>query len=256
MEKSFSRRRLIVDLLRRGVSPAYACRVTRELAEHSEDLAESGLDTPAGVGDVELLAAGIAETYRKRTFAGRHPILSFAVAPFPLLIAAIVGFWTVGVLIVLASVRLTNYWGFVAVLLHPLSMFVPAMTITWLVCRLARGAGLTWQRAVLACLPILAVAFLFNSVLQLNDWDGEGHGALMFGINLPLGPLFGPAFGKPGWGLPMVWTPLARVALPLCVMLWMFLRERALADAVLLENGESRDDDTCDPRPLAAREAA
>ncbi len=256
MEKSFSRKRLIVDLLRRGVSPGYACRVTKELAEHAQDLAESGLDTPAGVGDVDILAAGIAESYRKRTFAGRHPILSFAVAPFPLLIVAIVGFWTVGVLLVFASMWLTNYWGFVALLLHPLSMFVPAMAITWLVCRLARGAGLTWQRAVSACLPILAVVFLFHSVLKLDDWEGEGHGALMFGINLPLGPIFGPAFGKPTWALPMVWTPLARVALPLCVMLWMFLRERALANTVLLENGESRDNDTRDPGPLAAREAA
>jgi hypothetical protein len=238
------------------ISSGAACRVTRELAEHAEDLAESGLDTPAGVGDAELLAAGIVESYRKRTFAGRHPILSFAVAPFPLLIAAIAGFWTVGVLLVFASMWLTNYWGFVAVLLHPLSMFVPAMVVAWFVCRLARGAGLTWRRAGLACLPILVFSFLFISSLRLDDWDGEGHGALMFGINLPLGPLFGPAFGKPSWGLPMVWTPLARLVLPLCVMLWMFLRERALADAVLLENGESSDSDTCDPGPLAAREAA
>jgi hypothetical protein len=256
MEKSFSRKRLIVDLLRRGVSPAYACRVTRELADHAEDLSESGLDTPAGVGEVERLADEIVESYRKRTFAGRHPIWSFAVAPLPLLIGAIAAFWTVGVLLVLASMRLTNYWGFVAVALHPFSMFVPAMTITWLVCRLARGAGLTWRRAALACLPILAVAFLFNSVLKMDDWDGEGHGALMFGINLPLGPLFGPAFGKPTWALPMVWTPLARVALPLCVMVWMFLRERTLADAALSEDGENRDGGTCDHGPLAAREAA
>jgi hypothetical protein len=102
----------------------------------------------------------------------------------------------------------------------------------------------------------LAFSFLFISSLRLDDWEGEGHGALMFGINLPLGPIFGPAFGKPTWALPMVWTPLARVALPLCVMLWMFLRERALADAVLSENGESRDNDTCDPGPLAVRKAA
>jgi len=256
MEKSFSRKRLIVDLLRRGVSPAYACRVTRELAEHADDLAESGLETPAGVGDVGLLAAGIVESYRKRTFAGRHPILSFAVAPFPLMIVAIVGFWAVGVLLIFASMRLTNYAGLVGLFVQSLSMFVPAMVVAWFVCRLARGAGLTWQRAALACLPILAVAFLFNSLLKLADLDGEAHGVLMFGINLPLGPLFGPVFGKPSWGLPMVWTPLGRVALPLCVMLWMFLRERALADAVLLENGESRDNDTCDPGPLAAREAA
>jgi hypothetical protein len=255
MEKSFSRKRLIVDLMRRGVSPAYASRVTRELAEHADDLAESGLDAPAGVGDVELLAAGIAESYRQRTFAGRHPILSFAVAPFPLIVVANVGLWTVGVLLVFAM-RFTNYWGLVAVLLHPLSMFVPAMTITWLVCRLARGAGLRWQRTALACLPILVVAFLFLSVLKLDDWDGEGHGALMFGINLPLGPIFGPAFGKPTWALPMVWTPLARVALSLCVMLWMSLRECALANTVLLENGASRGNDTCDPGPLTAREAA
>ena len=80
--------------------------------------------------------------------------------------------------------------------------------------------------------------------------------ALMFGINLPLGPLFGPAFGKPTWALPMVWTPLARVALPLCVMVWMFLRERTLADAALSEDGENRDGGTCDHGPLAAREAA
>lgn len=172
------------------------------------------------------------------------------------MIAAFVEFWVLGVPLIYASTWVTQYAGFVGLFVHALSMFVPAMTIAWFVCRRARSAGLSWRRAVLACLPILAVAFLFNSWLSLGDLDPEAHGTLTMGINLPLSGLFGPAIGKPSWALPAVWTPLGRVALPLCVMLWMFVRERALAAAVVLKNCESRDSGTGDAGRLAAREAA
>jgi hypothetical protein len=129
-----------------------------------------------------------------------------------------------------------------------LSLFVPAMTIAWLVCRLARGAGLSWNRATLACLPILAFCFLFVSSLEVGELDGESS-VLMMGFNLPFAYFFQHAFGKASWAMPMVWAPLGHLALPLCVMLWMFVRERALAAAILVENAESGD-------LLVTREAA
>jgi hypothetical protein len=36
----------------------------------------------------------------------------------------------------------------------------------------------------------------------------------------------------------MAWTPVAQLALPLCAILWMFLRERTLVRETLWQNAE------------------
>jgi hypothetical protein len=136
-------------------------------------------------------------------------------------------------------------------------MFLAAIMVTWLLCRLGRRAGLNWRRVACACLPIFAVALLCNSSLKLHDLDPETHRVLMFGLNLPLSHFFGAAFGKPSCALPMVWTPLGRVALPLCVVLWMFFRERALVRETLSQHEENGDGNAnFDPRLQNVGQAA
>src|SRR6185436_10840986 len=79
-------------LCRRGWPGAQAGRVVREVAEHWEDLEtegrEEGLDAIAAarraderLGDVDALVRQMAETFRRASYAGRHPFVCFLLLP-------------------------------------------------------------------------------------------------------------------------------------------------------------------------------
>ncbi|MCA9241584.1 MAG: hypothetical protein KDA37_15345 [Planctomycetales bacterium] len=84
-------------LLRRGMPVEYANRSLAELADHHADLVEEsrrGGATPAEaaeeasrrLGEPRKLVGRIVREYQCRTLTGRWPLLSFIVAPLPLLI--------------------------------------------------------------------------------------------------------------------------------------------------------------------------
>ena len=189
MEKPFSRKDLVIRLLRHGVAPRYAWRAATELAEHAEDISEGGARTR--LGDLDELADGIVQAYRQRTFAGRHPVFAFVVAPLPLILLAVIAYWVAGVLLLYASTKVTEIAGFVGLGVQFGSFFLPSMLITALVCHLGRRAGLSWQKTAFACVPIVLFSFIVSTSMEIT---GPTHGRFMIGFCLPFGHLLHPCF--------------------------------------------------------------
>ena len=85
------------DLIRRGLPEGYAQRITDELHDHHSDLvAELSKSDGTNQGDLEQkaesrlgrpasLAKHIARDYRRRSWCGRWPLISFVLLPLPLL---------------------------------------------------------------------------------------------------------------------------------------------------------------------------
>ena len=77
--------RLREELSKRSLPPAYSARLLDELADHISDLQQENLSMDAQtnaedkLGSPESLAATAEKEYRRRTFAGRHPFLTFVV---------------------------------------------------------------------------------------------------------------------------------------------------------------------------------
>ena len=99
MNKSLSPKSLMLKLASRGIPPTYAWRVTRELDDHAVDLAENA---NGKLGGADQLVEEIVTNYRNRTFAGRHPLLTFLLLPLPLAIVSYLLFihvWVAGLLL-------------------------------------------------------------------------------------------------------------------------------------------------------------
>ena len=76
-----------------------------ELADHCDDLSQETTSMDANslsarLGMPEELADRAGEELRRRTFAGRHPLLTFVLAPLPAAILLIVGLCVVFALVV------------------------------------------------------------------------------------------------------------------------------------------------------------
>src|SRR5262245_18302872 len=92
------------DLLCRGLPGDYVSRAVQELADHHADLVEadaveSGLSAEAAweeLGDVEQLGEELVRKYRARSFAGRHPLLTFLIAPRPTVVMIWMGAFFAG----------------------------------------------------------------------------------------------------------------------------------------------------------------
>ncbi|MSM41424.1 MAG: hypothetical protein GJT30_17535 [Geobacter sp.] len=83
---------LKTTLIRRGIPVRQACRLVGELADHVEDAEndlllagksprEAALLAREKLGGMELLADEISTCFAKRTFWGKHPVLSFVLLP-------------------------------------------------------------------------------------------------------------------------------------------------------------------------------
>lgn len=90
MEHDFSK--LTITLIRRGIPVRHACRLVGELADHAEDAEnelrlmgrspqEAAILAREKLGDFGLLADEISNSFARRTFWGRHPVVSFVVLP-------------------------------------------------------------------------------------------------------------------------------------------------------------------------------
>jgi len=216
---------LACELIRRGIPFGYVCRVVGELRDHAHDLASGGTGNSAALGDPRVLADEITQTYRSRSFAGRHPCLTFALLPLPLTLLTYVLCFVIGILFtgLLAEV-LVDEFDFVLratiVAGHVAFMMLPSMLCTWLICRWARRAGLDWRGTCAACLPVLLMALLLISKVS---WPSPDEGTVAVGFWLPLG-YFGPAFGPQGWPA-FHWRQALQVAVPLLAMTWLMARE-------------------------------
>src|SRR5437762_6720774 len=101
--------RLRDDLRRQRLPPSYIDRLVEELSDHiadsqTEDTSMEAQQALDCLGTTEQLAAAAGREFRRRSFAGRHPWLTFVIGPValtPLLFVSLVTAlfalgWTIG----------------------------------------------------------------------------------------------------------------------------------------------------------------
>jgi hypothetical protein len=197
---------LAIELLRRGLPRPYVQRVVRELAEHCADILDEQ-PTPGSASDrlgaPAALADSIVSAYRARTFCGRHPILTFVVAPIPLVILA----W-IGVVLIFTLLDWVGEWLGVAAWTEgkPLAewpvfavwcvlsfyyvlMFAPFALVSAVLCRLARRAGRSSKWVLVGCLLVGLLAASVSYGCKLPDAPGTG--------SITIAWLLYPAPGQP-----------------------------------------------------------
>jgi hypothetical protein len=196
--------RLQSDLRRQRLPAYYIDRLVEELAEHVTDLQKEKTSMDAHealhkLGTTEHLAAIARQEFRRRTFAGRHPVLTFVVGPIAfvpgiflsLLFGPFIVLSTIDILFgflmgnelfrpVEESSTLCPVW--VAKCFHEFFRFVPFAASAF-------AFGLWGRRcemhrwAMLACGIVAVMAGILVS--QIKPF-GEGSAEWIFGVALKL----------------------------------------------------------------------
>ena len=194
-------------LRRRGLPRVYVERVIKEFDDHRVDIveeqrlqgrtrqrAESAADSR--LGDPYRLAETVVAQYQARSFFGRHPVITFLVGPFPLVIAAWVAFaaasfallYMVGMFFgsvsgsTIAEMDGVMLW--TVLTLHYASSVVPWAAAALVLCALARysGRGIGWLVAGCALTTIFALAL--RSEMTLPVEPGTGRYTIAVGLGL------------------------------------------------------------------------
>jgi hypothetical protein len=222
--------RLQEELRKRGLPPGYAARLAEELTDHFTDIQKESRSMDARssaeetVGRPELLAAVAGREFRRRTFAGRHPVLTFVLGPIPIvlvaflapLIACIGCCWLIGTIRGEDMVPGRPIYGeaVLSFVLTYLLRLTPFALSTWLFVRLARRARRpAW--GVIACAIVAVFASIFH--VLISPATGAEPGKLMIGFD------FGNQLA--------VWPEKGvQAAIPLAFALWMCWRMRSSMD--------------------------
>lgn len=228
------RDRLRQELRRQGLPSDYISRLVEELSDHAADITmeKSSMDaeknSAARLGNPEQLASFAKSEFQRRTFAGRHPLLTFIAGP----IFAIIGTFTVVCLIAFGGSLLIDFggsWLIDDLGLPPTTLemgivqfynmsvrFVPFVFSAWLFACLGRRAGLRmWS--IPACGIVALVAIFFSSVVT---------------------PATAPT-DLPTWIIGFRWKPgvdqILQAAVPVAFVAWIIWRRapngpKAIAD--------------------------
>lgn len=191
--------RLGRDLVQQGLPRSYVRRVIGELRDHRADLARRNALTAGNAAESfdsaerELgppleLKERIVREYRSRQFAGRHPLLTFAVAPIPLvLLIATLEIVAIGLLL-----RAIDLWpgkaaldpwlnagGLTSVLFmvgfSSVLLLSPPAIATWLVCRWARTAAVPTRWLICGMALVAVTALVFQSQFAPSGTRGDGQ---------------------------------------------------------------------------------
>lgn len=190
------------ELLRRGLPNGYVERVVGEWADHVEDQWNSHISKEAdmpqtnpieSLGEEAELVESTVLRFRSRTFAGRHPIWTFLVAPIPLLLACWIVFYA-GLAAVMALVDkdalrtasptahgMTQFILQAALYLPPVAA---TLVLAWLAAR--SGQRQRWLAAACVLVALFAAGHHTNFALPI----GRGQGQLMIGLGLGRGMSF------------------------------------------------------------------
>ncbi|WP_010588428.1 hypothetical protein [Schlesneria paludicola] len=197
------RDRLHEELNKRKLPPSYSARLIEEFTDHLTDLQEVSPNmeavksAEAKLGTPESLAAAAEREYLKRTFSGRHPILTFLFLPIP-----VVAITSVVMIYLLFRCQYeftptypahlekpTMFEWFMAYGCMYFSRFLPFAVTALLfmsVGRRARRPG--W--GVLACVLVAGFAFLFHVMVVMPNEQHNLVVALTFGPQDSEGLLF------------------------------------------------------------------
>jgi hypothetical protein len=229
------------QLRRHGVPSQEAARLLEELEDHLADLlTEQGGSMNESVeiddrvtlrlGRPDVLVAAALANRRPGGAVGRHPVLSFVVAPIPLAILSWYGYifagfgllelvgWVFGDAYTIAG-RAVRDWpaGLVYAVngMAAASRFVPPAATVALLCWCGRraGVGRRWTLTASGLVGLLAGLL----VVQVRLPAEPGQGSLLLGLGFPV----------------YQWVNLAQVLVPLAVGILFLLgkRNRALVKA-------------------------
>jgi hypothetical protein len=249
--------------VRRGLPIEYAQRAAAEIADHHRDLIDelqaTGMSTPQAemeatrrLGDARNLVKQTVREYQRRRWCARWPLLTFLIAPLPLLILS----WTATALLVmgvfwpfikLGLVQTDQHDGIISTaewiadrLVVAWFLFaVPAMLVV-VFARIARRAALSWQWVVLATC-ILAFS---TGMIHSGFADPAHKHTMLDGTPLPADahvmtlwvPIFAPNTATPA----MLWKSLwqwftcdiaqaSQLLLPLVVAAAVLFRARQVS---------------------------
>ncbi|MFO0948801.1 MAG: hypothetical protein U1D30_23235 [Planctomycetota bacterium] len=192
--------RLARELRRRGLPAEYVERLIEEWQDHVDDLVVSqegghGMEAEKiclahhRVGDEPTLVDTAVKEFRKRTFAGRHPVLTFLLAPIPLTVVAWILYFFTGYLVGCVAVFLGGDWFRIegkpfaewpAYVLWAQMAFVfaapivPPLLVTMLTCRWGSMSGRSWLWPATACLLFAFLAGLFHINVEYPYAPGTG----------------------------------------------------------------------------------
>jgi hypothetical protein len=193
------------DLVRRGLPAPYAVRFVQELDDHWQDLfqeQEDGMTTgimaemiEKRLGSPEELADSAVAQFRAASFAGRHPVLTFVLAPIPAVTAGWALFFLTAYFVSLGLDALLGYGArsihtpeselpaaldqaLRAVLL--LGAFLPPAVVAFLWYRLFRRSGRWWLWGLASCLLVAVAAGLYYSHLTFPTATERGSLTLGF----------------------------------------------------------------------------
>lgn len=177
------------------------------------------------LGQTDELADAAVANYHSTSFAGRHPVVTFLLAPIPLLVAVWAGFWFLGLTAAhIAPTVLGDAYQFsgkpvsdwpasLVWWAHGLdyaSRMAPQMLVAGLLCYLALKSGRGWRWGMVGCGLVALVAGL--TVTDLNLPLEGGKGRLTLGLALP---------PQSAWQMVQLLPPLAAGLL----VLWRFNRK-------------------------------
>jgi hypothetical protein len=220
----------VAQALRRQRLPrSYIRRFTEELAEHFDDLSKekTGMDAESfdtRLGAPDEIARRAAHELRRRTYAGRHPFVTFVAAPLPTAALLLVGL-CIPFLLILTLVpedyAAGEFPAWAGVFMQTVvwaMQFVPFVAGAILFCYLARRAvcGARWSFVACALVAVLAGSFAVNLTLPTG---GAGSGSLMMGFAIPLRSIH--------WPVPFAPMQWMQALAPLAVWLAFFRRELA-----------------------------
>lgn len=211
------------DLRRQNLPPVYIERLIEELSDHSIDLQKENPSMDAQnafdcLGNTQRLADVAGHEFRSRTFAGRHPWLTFIIAPFafvPLVFAALV-IGPIGLLYASATffewaigdsmpefTRQTEawcMWGFEGYV-----RFVPFAVAAWLFCCWGQRNNMhRWALAACSIVALFAGIMVTSSTLSNDDHTGG---------TWTIGFAFHPNLRQ-----------LIQLVVPLAIAAWLLLR--------------------------------
>jgi len=212
--------RLRHELRERGLPPTYSARLIEELTDHFTDIQKENMSMEAQtsaeekLGSPELLASAAQKAFGGRTFAGRHPIMTFLIGPIPLLFVtwyAIVGICGLckGFVTPMEPAQIDPPTAFEWVVAYGcvyVSRFLPFVLAAWLFTRLgSRAKRPAW--GLVACGIVAYFAFTF--------WMNVAPPTEQYSLRI----VYTFLFGLRHWQ-----RRLAQAILPLAFGLWTWYR--------------------------------
>ena len=207
------------ELRRQRLPSAYVARLLSELDDHYEDLIEERdssmgaarklqtetSDLECRLGKPAQLAVFAGEQYYARSFWGRHPFVTFALGPLPLLAATWITYfaatWLAGYAVYYSAGWITN-WPSLDTYNHPYLQAILLTLFVWglvalspaaaamMLCRVYRRNALDWRWPALGCVSLAIVCGLIHTSCCVATDPNQG----LMVVGLDVG-------NAPGWSL-------------------------------------------------------